>query len=415
MPISVPILFFLSAFALVGTAAPVSFENAYQAALTKESNNIQKLQTEVADEKVSQGFGQVLPKFTLNGAYERQDQPPNVANPFYNPNQWYARLSLTQPIFHGLSEFAAYRALKARHRASLLNDRGNQLSLYSSVASAFYSLLAAQRDLEDVKVLSDLTAKRVTDIKQRVRIGRSRKGDLLSAEAQALTLNAEVVSATRELESAREQFKLVTGLDPAIPLLDDEKTTWDTKLTLPELLKQLDTRPDIQAAKEEYSAADEGVSAAFGSHLPQIDFSGNYYLKRTGNLANVKWDLGVIAVIPIFNGGVTQSTVRENIKIRQTKELQLQYARRNAEKDLKVSYQNYVTLLEQSKAYEKAYELADANYKEQNKDYRYGLVTNLDVLTAMNSLQETKRSKNKTFYQAKAAYKQLLAASGRVP
>lgn len=396
-------------------AAPLTFEGAFQAALTKESAGLRKIDVEVAEEKQSQAFGNILPKLTLNGAYTRQDSP--TTSPVGNqlkPDQWYARLSVAQPIFHGLSEFAAYRSLSAKHRSAEASEIANRLTLYGSVASAFYGLLGAEKDLEDVRVLWDLTSKRVKDIKERVRIGRSRKGDLLSAESQSLTLNAQVASSTLQLQQAREQFKLVTGLEPEA-LQDDEKGVNNLKLPLADLLKELDGRPDIRAAKEEYEAADEMVSAAFGYHLPQIDFAGNYYLARHGALDNVKWDLGVIAIVPLFNGGATQSAVRENIEVRKSRELQLAYARRNAEKELKTSYQSYLSLLEQSETYEKAYQLAEANYQEQNKDYRYGLVTNLDVLTAMNALQETKRNKDKTFYLAKAAYRQLLAATGKIP
>lgn len=399
----------------LGISATLNFEGAFQAALSKEPNAIKKTETAAADEKVSQAFGQVLPRLTLNGSYTRQDSPVTATASLLSSDQWFARFTVNQPIFHGLSEFAGYHSLQAKHKSAAFTESAYRLTLYSTVASAYYGLLSAEKDLEDVKTLLELTAKRVTDIKERVRIGRSRKGDLLSAQAQSLTLEAEVLSSTHLCDDARELFKLTTGLDGTSQLQDDGALPPEFKTGLPELLKELDKRPDIQSAKEEHQAADEGVSAAFGTHLPQIDFAANYYLKRSGILENTKWDFGIIATIPIFNGGVTQATVRENIEIRKAKELTLAYTRRSAEKDLKTSFEGYRSLLEQNRAYEKAYELADANYKEQNKDYRNGLVTNLDVLTAMNSLQETKRSKDKTFYQAKAAYRQLLAATGKIP
>lgn len=409
------IFLFLSFLPVTLFAASVGFESAYQAALSKEANQIRKSETIVAGERVSETFGQVLPKLTLNGTYTRQQAPANTASSQLKADQWYARFTLSQPIFHGLSEFAAYRSVKAKERSAIQGELQGRLNLYSDVASSFYGLLAAEKDLEDVKVLLDLTEKRVSDIKSRTRIGRSRKGDLLSAEAQSLSLNAQFNSATLALDAAKEQFLLVTGIAPETPLADDGKLPQETKFVLADLLKELEKRPDIQSAKEEYNAADEGVSAAFGTHLPSIDFAGNYYLLRTGVLENVKWDFGIVASIPIFNGGITQSTVRENVEIRKTKELQLEYTKRAAVKDLKLAFQNYQSLLQQNAAYEKAYEFADANYKEQNRDYKNGLVNNLDVLTALNSLQETKRSKNKTFYQAKVAYRQLLAATGKTP
>jgi outer membrane protein TolC len=76
-------------------------------------------------------------------------------------------------------------------------------------------------------------------------------------------------------------------------------------------------------------------------------------------------------------------------------------------------YQRLVSELDQLKTLKRASELAEQNYRAQNADYRLGLVTNLEVIQSLNSLQETKRVHDRTYFDAWATLAALEAASGK--
>ena len=54
------------------------------------------------------------------------------------------------------------------------------------------------------------------------------------------------------------------------------------------------------------------------------------------------------------------------------------------------------------------------NYALQSEDYRRNLVNNLDVLQAIQGLQETRRNYNQAYYANKRFYWQLLASTGEL-
>lgn len=399
-----------------GFAAKTGLQEAYQSAAQKnESVAIKTTEYNASDEKVSQAFGKILPTLNLVGGYTKQDTgASSTISQQFNGDQWNIRANVTQPIFHGLAEFAQYRALKARARSQKSLEKLSRLQLYSSTASVYFDLLLAQADLKTVETLSDLTNKRVKEIQSRTKIGRSKKGDRLSAEAQAMSLNAQVEGAKVSLRQAEENFYLVTGLQKPYDLQAPTDLP-EFKVEHSELLKSLENRPDIVSAREEALAAEEGISVARGAHYPQIDAFGNYYFDRTGVQKDAKWDLGVQVTIPLFAGGTIQAAVRENAEIHKGRELNLSYARRNAEKEIRSLSDTLTSTYSQYKLLKEAADLSDLNYKEQSKDYRYGLVSNLEVLQAMNTLQETKRSMDKTFYTALKTYASLNAAIGKHP
>ena len=84
-------------------ASPLTLADAFKSALEKnESAGIAKSQVLQADERLTQAFGQLLPKISLVGTYLKQDAPAGSSGSL-SPDQWNAKFTLTQPLFHGLT------------------------------------------------------------------------------------------------------------------------------------------------------------------------------------------------------------------------------------------------------------------------------------------------------------------------
>jgi outer membrane protein TolC len=60
---------------------------------------------------------------------------------------------------------------------------------------------------------------------------------------------------------------------------------------------------------------------------------------------------------------------------------------------------------------EDAYKKAKKSYELQVKEYRYGLVTNLDVLQALTFMQDVKQNWDRALIQSQLDYINLTAAA----
>jgi outer membrane protein len=400
----------------IASPEPVRLQSAFESALKKnESASIATAQVDQADARESKAFGQVLPQISLIGNYLRQDAPTNTASSQLKPDQSSARINLTQPIFHGLSDIYAYRATQALARSKKASEFAARLALYTSVAAAYYGVLSSEKDRENLKSILELTEKRVGELKQRTKIGRSRRGELLASESQSAVLKAQLEAAVVAASNARDNFQFITGLPAESPLYDDPSRQQGHSPSLELYLNMVEKRPDVEAVKETYEASDQLVGAAKGIHWPAVDFSANYYLHRTGSLSASKWDLGITATLPLFAGFSHQSAIRETVSKRKEDELRLAQIRRQAFAEIKTLYQSFKGTVAQNNALELAVQTSEANYKQQQKDYGYGLVTNLEVLQSLNQLQEARRNLDRTHYQARLALIQLQAAAGQLP
>src|SRR3970282_842459 len=138
------------------------------------------------------------------------------------------------------------------------------------------------------------------------------------------------------------------------------------------------------------TAAQENMSVAKGAKLPTVDLTANRYLDRSGSLKDSTWDVAVELNVPLYSGGLLQSQVREAISQQTQAELAVSQVTRQAEQEIRALYQSVVYDSAQLDALEKATVAARKNYEAQQRDYRFGLVTNLEVIQALTAFQENK-------------------------
>lgn len=396
------------------TAEVLTIDSYFDAALQR--SEVVATQTELihqAEERYRQAGAALYP--TLNGvaSYTRQDS--GARDPTANPTrQTLSRFTATQPLFRGFREFAAVRQNQALLGAQGDDYRHARAQLFKDVAQNFYDVLALEQDLTNLGEQIDQYQLREKELQDRVRIGRSRPGEVLTVQSAISTLRAQVEGRKAELSAAREAFAFLSGLPAATALRDTEVLPADLG-TLDEYLARLALRPDVKAAQQRQAAAQENVTVARGAHLPSLDLNANRYLERSGSLENVDWDVQLALTIPLYAGGGVQSRVREALSQSTQAELGVSQVRRQAEQEIRSVYQSMVLDRSQLDALEKATDTAQKNYETQRHDYRLGLVTNLDVLQAQTAFQENQRALDRARYNAKLNWLRLQAAAVRRP
>lgn len=393
----------------------VSLKDAFQSArINMES--LKRATTEITrrEELRNQARGAVLPTISGVGNYTRIDRPTaaNVNRAFVLTKQYSAAIRMQQTLIRG----GVYENYQLRQEDVLLAEfqkNATELSLYQLVISSYFNLYNAKIDLKSLEELLKYSHERVKELSSRAKVGRSRKGELVQAEAQLLTAESQHRNGLMSLHEAEKNFEFYTKIKSEnladLPNLPKELP----KLT--ELLDKMKKRPDLMARLQEVQVADKRVGVAKGGHYPTVDLVGNYYIDRTGVLATSEWDLGVQVSIPFFQGGVVAAQVRESVEAKRIAELNSFENIRASERDLAVLYQNYLQIQEQLKTLREALKKAEEAWKLSLQDYRFGQITNLDVIQTMNLYIETKRSFNNLLVLAHMTHKNLEAGIGVLP
>lgn len=365
-----------------------------------------------AEGRFTQAMSGILPRLSLNSSDRWQDG--TGSSPFTRKHVPERKMTVSQPLFSGFREFAAMAGVKAEKRQRELEKTRAEHLLAVDVSDAFYLVLQYRKDLEALEAIHAALDERRQELHTREQLGRSRPSEVVSTEAQRLRVEAEIQQFQREAIVVRQLLEFLIGRPIEAPL-EDPETMPHVQDSLETLLAKMMDRPDVRAAEEAVTVAERQIGIEKADYWPDVDVEGNYFFERGGVAQEIDWDAELTVKVPIFEGGQVAGAVSEaKSKARQAR-LQLAQIKRQAILDIKDRYAEHQAGLAQTQTLGKAVDAADESYRFQLEDYRRNLVSHLDVLEALQNLQDIRRSYIQAHYEALRTHWRLRTATGETP
>ncbi len=402
---SLACLLFLNSSYVIVKASELTLKEAFEKALLhNENEKIAISRIDSAKASYDRAEGNYYPKLALKGSYTFLDQLDD---------QKSVALNLSQNLFKGGRDELNLKSQNLNIENQKLLKIQDQLNLFKDVSEVYHSHWQNHVDVKNLKLLKEQSEKRRNEIRSRVSIGRSRKGELLQAESQLATVESNLLNAEGLKNESLKKLSSLIGVDELVLIMPETISEVKSLSEINHFLDKTKTRAELEIKEIKWQITDLDLVASKRNHLPTVDLTSNYYLnKRSGNYRNSDWDLAFSFSIPLFEGGSTEALVRESVAKKTEAYLALNDQKRKVESDVLVRYETVKKYLEQLKAGVRAYNLARENYDEALKDYRLGLVSNLDTLSALNTYLDAKRTYDKTKIQARASLEQLNLSVG---
>ncbi|MBP9699502.1 MAG: TolC family protein [Elusimicrobia bacterium] len=312
-----------------------------------------------------------------------------------------ARVYARQPLFHGMREISALKAQGENLRGRQEEVVQARILLYEDVAKLFYGLALADERIKTFLSLRRVSQDRLTELNRRVAIGRSRASEVLSSETQLARLEADLEDARWERASLGEMLDSLLGQRGVA--VADTATEAVSPAPLETVLVRQTDRPDVRSALYDVKAYRYLEKSVRQSYWPTVDLGGNYYLKRAGSNENVNWDLLLALDFPFFRGGEYRGQTETAAADRRSAQWREALVRRLAEQEIRSRHLYAASALSRRDRLGEAARLALKNYAAQKEEYRLGLVSNLDVLAALNTMEETKLDHDRSRLEAKLA------------
>lgn len=415
------IIIFLCPFPLYSEEKGIlTLEEAFQKALRRsESVAIQEESIRVAEAHYLRALGTILPRINAKGTELLQDTANtaggegSVGTTFTRRSRPEVALTVHQPLFQGLREFKALGISKSeRQKNSLQRDRAEQL-LFSDVALAYYSILELEKEEKILDSIHETLQQRRSELVERVHLGKSREGEILTVEAETSSLQGDIERLRGQIQGAREMLAFLVG-EEASQRLADRFQVPPIK-PIQNYLQSLEARPDLLASEKEVKLARGEYEFQKGGRYPSLSMDANYYPYRVGFLKDINWDVLFTLNIPLFQGGATRGLIHEaKANLRQT-ELKSYEAHRMAERDIRQAHASVIASQKRENALRLAESKNAANYKTDLEDYRLGLINHLDVLQGLRNWQSSRIDANRAYFQTKLDYLKLLLSSGEIP
>ena len=409
---------------MAGQAAAADLEQIYREALAYDAAlAAARASAEAGREKLPQGRAGLLPSLNLTGNTNWNDSTAHLAtgNPSgrYNSNGW--QVQLTQPLFR----WQNWVQYKQGEMQAALADAQYQLAVQDltlRASQAYFDVLGAQDVLAAAQALNEANTQQLALAKKSFEVGTVTITDVHEAQSRADLSSAQVIAAESDLAVKRHALLVLTGKEPdslkglrkGVALSRPDPTDIQSWVAAAEA-----SNLSVQANQLVSEIATREVERNRAGHLPTVDMvasRGNTATSNPlGNFSAYNTDSTVVGLqlaVPLFQGGATNSRVREASALREKAVSDLDNARRTSAQNARQAYLGVTSGLAQVKAFEAA-QVSSRSALDANKlGYEVGVRINIDVLNAQSQLFDTQQKLAKARYDTLMAQLKLKAAAG---
>ncbi len=382
-----------------GTA--LSFEELFQKALgASEKVGIASLQKDRQALQTQQLESQESTRLTFKAgadlAARRRDSQATTQG--FEPD---ASLELRHPLYDGGQLSAKKAKAEALTKAADHELSQEQLSLKLSLNKAFYELLAAETDVRNLTASRKLYEKRIATLKERQKIGRSKSSEVLAAQTQLQVLIAQSAVAEAALHQAELKLSHLSGLEAPFSLIDSLHL--DT-IRQASPTNETPPSPSLAAAKARTEAAEQEMTSQKANTKPKLDAIAAYNWSRSDDIQQQKLSAGLGLTWTLYDAGESTAMVSGANLEMQKAALQEKELLRQVGLEFQLAQKSWTEGLLQVTSLEQAYEIATQTVRVQQQDYDNGLVTNLELMQAMDTQLQVKRNLDQAVYRCKQAY-----------
>ena len=349
-------------------------------------------------DKRSSGGGAGAGMTNLAGSHQGQFSNPVVAS--YN-------------VFNGFQDLSNVRraGYTSQQREMLLLDL--QQTTMLNLAQAYYAVITNERSVQVLLNSVSVQNAAVADMQGRERAGVARPLDVAQTEATASAARVQLIQAQNNVRTGRLLLAFLTAAPVQdAPLVD--------RLPVPSELPPVDQavdlalrdRQDVRAGEAAIEAARQSLQAAIGQYYPSLSINLDYFLHRDAFPTLSVWEGALNLNVPIFTAGLIHANVRTAWSVLRQAWLTDQHNRRQVAEQVRAAYENVAGSRLRINELRIEVKASREALEESQFSYNAGLATNLDVLTATNTLLSSQLSLVTERLNFKLFYLQLLRAEG---
>lgn len=354
-------------------------------------------------------------------------------NPSYGST---LRFNFTQPLLKNLG-------LKINRKEIIIaqNKRDiseNQLKVVLmdtvyNVESAYWNLVYSIENLKVIKQSLELAQDLLAKNKREVEVGTLAPIEILSAEAEVATREADILQAEAMVKNNEDLLKTIVNIASEEEEVDahvipvDKPAYQKRDVSLEEaMLTAIENRPDLQATRVDIKSKELDLTYAKNQLLPDLSLQASYWspglsgtqiqylddnpltgvvigeipgrgydsLKDAFNFKYKNWAVGIALSIPLNSFLSRAEYAQAKVNLKQTM-LRLKDQEQQVFLEIKNAVRAVQTDFKRVQAYKVARELAEKTLEAEQKKLKVGLSTNYFVLQYQRDLANARSAELK--------------------
>lgn len=367
-------------------------------------------------EKEPQARASLRPSVSLSASYGRTESDSLGYSPY-----GYT-LALSQPLY-APAAWAGLEQGKAQSALARIGLRKAEQDLILRVAAAYFDVLKAAAALDAVKAQQTAIAEQLAQAKKGFEVGTLTITDTHEAQARADLVHAQAIEAENALAVKRRALeKLIQAPLPVLAQWSDSATALaapqqDGGVWATEAEKQ---GLGVQVAQLNVRLAEQGLQVKRADYRPKIGVTASYNDSRNTLTFNPTSPIGeaqtrkvgVELSWPLYEGGRTNSGVREAQASIDKARFEVEDARRSAALAAREAYLGVLSGLSRLQALEAAVRSSQLQLDSTRLGLEVGIRTRIDVLNAQQQLYVARKDVVAARYDLMLASLKLKATRG---
>ncbi|MDP2109228.1 MAG: TolC family outer membrane protein [Thiobacillus sp.] len=373
---------------------------------------------EAGQEKAVQGRAGLLPNVNLGGnvRYNSLESSLPGGDADYDSNG----LSLTaaQPIYRKQNQ-VLYAQAREQVKIADMQFKVAEQDLILRVAQAYFDVLESQDNIAFIDAQKSAITEQLAFAKRNFEVGTATITDTHEAQARYDLAIAQEIAEQNSLNiRLRALEKLIGKPAGTLDSLVDNKLLKIEPGTLDEWAVRA-AQGNLQAEIQRIARtiADQEVARNRAGHHPTLDAVAGYTINNGQNFGATQVDtrvasIGVELNLPIYQGGLTSSRVREAVANQEKARQDVEFASREASLQARQAWLNVNSGVARVRALEQALVSTQAQLDSTKLGLEVGVRTNLDVLNAEQQVLSAQRDLAGARYAALLSGLSLKAAVG---
>ncbi len=381
---------------------------AYRLAFDRDAQiKVSRATAQAAYERLPQAKAQLYPNISLSMGRSYNSLDSTTPNPLTGAqisnsqsyNSANDSLTLRQPLYR--------KPLMANLRQAefVVEDAKAQLEkdtqgLVMRVAQAYFETLFAEEQIDVIRRQQAAYVAQLDAASKALIAGVGTRTDIDAARAKLDMATAQELQVRQALDLARRKLEVLVG-QPVRQLADVDVRSLKFGPPEPETVEGWMQRaeaasPELTALRAQVEAARQGVEAAAGGHYPTLDGIAQVAHTVSDNPTRVNYTydqryIGLQLQIPIYQGGLVSSQVREALARQQRAEAALEATRLDLLVRLQNEFRGVGEGVLRIRALEQAVRSAERFVTSSQRSFEAGVRTRIDILNAQQQLAEALR------------------------
>lgn len=373
---------------------------------------------QAGQEKSIQGRAGLLPNVSLGGNVQYNKIESSLPGGDYGAASNGATLSATQPLFRK-QNWVQYEQSKAQVRIAGLQLKVAEQDLILRVAQAYFDVLQSQDNIAFINAQKSAIAEQLASARRNFEVGTATITDTHEAQARYDLAVAQEIAEQNSLAIRLRALEKLIGkpagaldvfVEPGPLTVEAESIdAWAARAAEGNL------QAEIQRIAK--TIADQEVERNRAGHYPTLDAVAGYAINNNQNFGALQVDtrvasIGVELNLPIYQGGLVSSRVREAVANQEKARQDLEAATRDASLQARQAWLDVSSGAARVKALEQALVSTRTQLDSTKLGMQVGVRTSLDVLNAEQQVLSARRDLAGARYAYLLAGLSLKAAAG---